>query len=339
VLVPAGQAVIGSVAGRAQLGRIFGLLGFVIALGPAVGPAVGGLLLEGTSWRALFWLNVPVGVAALLAARGLVPPGDCNADRSLDWRGLLLLGTGLPALLFGAAEISSAGPSAPALVACGGGALLVAACVLTSRYAASPLIDLRLLRHRAFASATATAGLTGANLYGGLLLLPLYLQLVAGHGTAATGMLLLAMGLGTAVALPVAGTLTDRFGAGVVSLAGAVLLASTTVPFLLPGTLAMSALLPALVIRGVALAWAQMPAVTAAYAAAGPEQAGDAATVVNIVQRVGGALGAIGLVVVLGQTGGDGAYRVTFGVLTVVSLLIIVMAALLRRSTNSRPAS
>jgi MFS family permease len=98
LMVPAGQAMIGSTAGPRQLGRLMGTLGLVVVLGPAVGPALGGLLLELTSWRWLFWINVPIGVAALLAARGLVLTGSRAAGRVLDRRGLAPLGIGLPLL-------------------------------------------------------------------------------------------------------------------------------------------------------------------------------------------------------------------------------------------------
>ncbi|GAA3726284.1 putative MFS family arabinose efflux permease [Spinactinospora alkalitolerans] len=211
MLVPAGQAVIGAIAGPGQLGRIMGALGVVVSLGPAVGPAVGGLLL-----------------------------------------------------------------------------------------------------------------------------LPLYLQLAADRDGAQTGLLLLTMGLGSAGALYVGGALTDRHGAGPVVLVGAGLLVATTVPFLfLSGTPATPVLVALLVARGVGTAWAQTPAMTAAYASVTAERIGDATTLVNIVQRVGGAIGAAGLAAVLAQTGGTGpgAYTWAFAALTAVSALIPVSATgMLRRS-------
>jgi EmrB/QacA subfamily drug resistance transporter len=343
LMVPAGQAVIGSTAGPRQLGRLMGTLGLVVALGPALGPAVGGLLLEVASWRWLFWINVPIGVAALLAARGLVPAGSRDAGRALDRRGLALLGLGLPLLLYGATAIGAAGATAITVLAVVAGAALASGFVLSALRADDPLIDLRLLRRKTFAAATATAGLTGANMYGGLLLLPLYLQLAAGRDIAETGLLLLAMGLGSAVALPVAGALTDRHGAGPVTLAGAGLRVVTTVPFLLPGaflspgTLSTTALVLVLVARGTAMALAQMPAMTAAYASVAAGEMGDAATLVNIVQRLGGAIGAVGVVVTLARTGGGAsAYGWAFALLAAVSILTLVSAAILRRQTCTR---
>ncbi|MEU4804543.1 DHA2 family efflux MFS transporter permease subunit [Actinosynnema sp. NPDC023587] len=331
LMVPAGQAVIGSIAGRDQLGRLFGVLGLVLALGPAVGPAAGGLLLQVASWRWLFWLTVPIGLATLVLARGLVPGGEKDPDRALDRRGLALLGVGLPLALYAATDLGAGGFTAAAVVAVGVGVVLIAVFAVGAVRTASPLIDLRLLGVRGFAAATLTTGFTGAATYAGLLVLPLYLHLGLGWDSVATGTALLAMGLGTAVALYVGGVLTDRRGPGPVAVAGAVLLVVSTAPFTLPGRLPDPVLIAVLVIRGVGLAWAQMPATTAAYAVVDPGRIGDATALVNIVQRVGGALGVAGLVVVL--THAAGGYVPAFAVLTGLAVPAVVTSALLWRAT------
>jgi EmrB/QacA subfamily drug resistance transporter len=339
LMIPAGQAVIGSTASRDQLGRLFGVLGLVISLGPAVGPAVGGQLLEVASWRWLFWINIPFGIAALVAARGLVPGGATSADRSLDRKGLVFLGIGLPVLLYGATDIGANGTTALPVLAIVVGTALTAAFVFTALRVRHPLVELRLLQRGTFAAATVTTGLTGANMFAGLLLLPLYLHLVEGRDIAQTGWLLLAMGLGSAAALYLGGKMTDRYGAGPVTVIGAGLLVVTTIPFLFPDMLSLSSLVLMLVVRGVGLAFAQMPATTAAYGSVSIEQMGDAVTLVNIVQRVGGALGAAGVVIVLTHTGGidsPHAYVWAFGSLAVISALTLVSAAILRRHTHTR---
>ncbi|PWK84609.1 EmrB/QacA subfamily drug resistance transporter [Lentzea atacamensis] len=331
VMVPAGQAVIGSIAGPGQLGRLFGVLGLVLGVGPAVGPVVGGLLLQAVSWRWLFWLNVPIGVAALLAARRLVPGGIRDARRALDVYGLVMLGVGLPLALYGATDIGTRGATVMAAAVVVAGLLLTAAFAVRALRVGTPLIDLRLLRTRAFAAATVTTGFTGAAMYGGLLVLPLYLQLQLGWDSAETGAALLAIGAGSAVALYIGGVLTDRCGAGLVTVMGAVLLVTSTVLFLMPVSVPSPVLLAILVVRGAGLAWAQMPATTAAYAAASTDRIGDASTLVNIVQRVCGALGAAGLVVVLSQTAGEHAYVWAFAVLTVLALSTVASAMILWR--------
>ncbi|BES70553.1 MDR family MFS transporter [Marinobacter nanhaiticus D15-8W] len=337
LMVPAGQAVIGAVAGSRQLGRIMGFLGLVIALGPAIGPAAGGFLLDVASWRWLFWINVPFGIAALLMAIRLVPEGREDPERILDIAGLLMLSLGLPLLLYGATEIGAAGLGSMAIVAGTLGAFLVGSFVLRTMNARHPLIHLHLLGMRRFAAATVITGFTGANMYGGLLLLPLYLQIVVGLEPGATGIWLLVMGLGSAVALPVAGSLADRLGAGPVSLTGAGLLLVSTIPFLFPTALSDGVLAAALLARGAGLALAQMPAVAAAYSVAHTDEMGDATTLVNIVQRVGGAIGAVAVVIVLQQVNilsTTESYICAFAALGLLSLMTLATAMVLQRQSH-----
>ena len=171
-------------------------------------------------------------------------------------------------------------------------------------------------------------------MYGGLLLLPLYLQLTAGQDVLETGFMLLAMGLGTAVALYFGGMLTDYYSAGPVTIAGSLLLVITTIPFVFVSRFSITTLVVLLVVRGIGLALAQMPAYTAAYASVTNAQMGDAATVVNITQRIGGAIGAIGLVIILAQIGGrnsPAAYTWAFGMLTVFSVCSIATGMMLKK--------
>ncbi|MCH2556841.1 MAG: DHA2 family efflux MFS transporter permease subunit [Alcanivorax sp.] len=325
IMVPAGQAVIGATAKRHQLGRLMGTLGLVIALGPALGPGLGGALLEMTSWRGLFWLNVPVGLLALLAGRRLIPSGERDPRRTLDWPGLILLMLGLPAALYGATRLGTEKIDAPAITTLVVGLTLILVFTLSAtRKQRPPILDLRLLAIRRFRAASATCGLTGANLYAGLLLLPLYFQTGSGFDATTTGLLLLALGLGSALILPIAGALTDRHGPAAVSLAGVALLALTTLPFLATGTLPPNALAVLLILRGAGLALAQMPAMTGAYMVVSTRQMGDATTLVNIVQRIGGALGAITVVVVLTKTGDS--YQWAFAGLLVLALLNVLSA-------------
>lgn len=344
LMIPMGQAVIGAVAGPKQLGRLMGALGLVISLGPAVGPAFGGFVLDVGSWRWLFWINVPIGIAALVAARGLVPSGTADRERPLDLLGLMLLGLGLPLLLYGTAGVGSERATPATIVALVAGIVMATGFVVAARHTKHPLIDLSLFRRGTFAAATATAGLTGANMYGGLLLLPLYLLLIVGMDASQAGLMLLAMGLGSAAALYTGGKMTDRYGAGRVATTGSILLVLTTIPFLLPGILSTIALVVAFVARGVGIALAQMPAMTAAYASVTTEEVGDASTLVNIAQRVGGAVGAIVVVVVLAQAG-SGSDRAShaFMVLAIVSIATVVSAVILqhldRQSSRNAVAS
>lgn len=308
LMVPVGQALLSALADRRQLGRLMGTVGFAVALGPALGPGFGGMLIDALSWRWLFWINIPVGVLALIAARTMLPPDEASRESPLDGRGLVVMGFGLPLLLYGAAEIGASGLSSTALVAFALGMVLTAIFIRHARKSTEPLIDMRLLGRPGFTMAVVTAGLTGAAMYGGLLFFPLYSQDALQQTPTEAGLMLLVMGLGSALALPFAGALTDQRGPALICLAGSALLVIGTAPFLALPLLPVVGLAILLLLRGIGLALAQMPAMTAAYGAVEKNETGDAATLVNIGQRLGGALGAITVVIILEQgPPGDGA--------------------------------
>ncbi len=298
LMVPVGQAVLSEAADRQQLGRLMGTVGFAVALGPALGPALGGVLIDNLSWRWLFWINVPIGIIAAIAAKYVLPPDEVSCEDRLDTTGLILIGLGLPLVLYGSARIGASGATTPSIVILTFGAVLTIAFILHARRSIAPLIDIRVFHRAGFAAAVVTAGLTGAAMYGGLLLIPLFLQDNLHQSPTDAGLMLFMMGLGSAVVLPVAGNLADRYGALAVCLAGSIILLLSTTAFLWSSALSL-ALAPLLFARGGGLALAQMPAMTAAYAAVVKKETGDAATIINIAQRLGGALGAITTVIVL----------------------------------------
>lgn len=328
LMIPAGQAIVGRVAEPAQLGRLFGVIGLVVSLGPALGPAVGGALIEQFSWRWVFWLNLPVGVLALVAARGLVPAGRHHDDRQFRPFEFIYFSGGMALLLYGVIELGIARAGTLAMAALVAGLGLLAAFVARTRRATQPLIELRMLKSRYFVAAVATAGLAGADAYGGLLLIPIYLQLAGGHGAGQAGLFLLVMGLGAALAMPMAGLLADRFGGGRVAFIGGLLLVATTVSFQMP-SLSSQVLVLILALRGAAIAWLQIPSMTSAYEFSSNRDMGDAAALVNIAQRIGGAIGAAILAIAVARFGdGPDAASEAFG-MAFMLLAGISMAALL----------
>ncbi|MHC5653685.1 DHA2 family efflux MFS transporter permease subunit [Stappia sp. ICDLI1TA098] len=333
LMVPVGQTVLSVAADRQQLGRLMGTVGFAVALGPALGPGLGGVLIDNLSWRWLFWINVPVGIAAVAAAKYVLPPDEVSRTDRLDTPGLLLIGLGLPLLLYGSAGIGAMGITPSSILPLTFGIALTIAFIIHARRAISPLIDIRLFRRAGFAAAVVTASLTGAAMYGGLLLIPLFLQDSLHQSPTDAGLMLFLMGLGSAIVLPIAGNLTDRYGALMVCLFGSIILLLSTAAFLWSSILPL-ALISILFVRGGGLALAQMPAMTAAYAAVLKNETSDAATIINIAQRLGGALGAITTVIVLEQaaaTDNQHAYRWGFALLVAFAVASMVTSTLLKR--------
>jgi MFS family permease len=184
--------------------------------------------------------------------------------------------------------------------------LLTAVFVVHSLRSTHPLLNVRLYANRAFAAASATTFCLGATLFGAMILLPLYFQIVRDASVVETGLLLVPQSLGAAVAMPFAGRLTDRFGGGPIALAGVILTALTTLPFAFVDETTPYALIEAsLLLRGLGIGFAMMPAMSAAYAVLRPEQIADATPQLTVVQRVGGSIGTAVLAVAL-STGLEG---------------------------------
>ena len=183
----------------------------------------------------------------------------------------------------------------------GGVALLVAFVLHALRARGRALIDLSLFRDRAFAAASGTVFIFGVSLFGAMLILPLYYQVVRGESALSAGLLLAPQGMGAAIAMPIAGRLTDRLGAGrIVPFGVIVALIGTGVYTQLTATTSYWVLGIALWVRGVGLGMTMMPAMAAAYQTLDRAAVPRATSTINIIRTVGGSLGTAVLTVVLG---------------------------------------
>jgi len=305
LLVPTSMTVLAQAAGPSQLGRLMATSSVPAILAPGVGPVLGAVLLAQLSWHWMFLINVPIGLASLVVGVRTVPVRAADEDEAgqpLDIPALLLVVPGLPLLVYGithAAETRNlltpavAGPLALGLA-------LLAAFTRRCLTSPHPLVDLRLFSDRVYRAASVEVLFNGAALFGGLIVMPLYFQLLLTRDIIDTGLLLIAFSLGAAVTFPVAGRLTDRFGGPPVAVAGLLVTAASTLPFaVLPADPDLVLVEALQVIRGIGLALSGMPIVSTALATVRRHQIPDATTQVNALSRVGGALGSALFIVVL----------------------------------------
>ena len=303
MIMPVGMSVLAQTAGPHRLGRVMAVIGVPTLLGPIFGPVIGGLIVDNASWRWIFFVNIPIAILALgLAARLLhADAGRADAGR-LDWTGLLLLSPGLAGVVFGLSETEThGGLTAPiAWVPIVVGLVLVGLFVRHAAHADRPLIDVGLFRSTGFSAAAASTFLLAGALFGGMIVLPLYYQIDRGESALAAGLLMAPQGVGAALAMPFAGKLTDRIGGGRVALAGMILVTLSTIPFAsISATTSFGLLAPMLVLRGIGIGSAMMPAMAAAYATLRYADVPRATSALNVLQRVGGSLGTALLAVVL----------------------------------------
>ena len=302
MLMPAGMTILTQAAGPHRVGRVMAIIGVPMMLGPILGPVLGGWLVDDFSWRWIFFVNVPVGAAALTMSLRVLPRDVPDAAHRLDWLGLVLLSPGLAAIIYGLAETNSHGGfgSAQVLIPILAGAAALAAFVFHALRTSHALIDLRLFRNRTFSASSVTLILMVISVFGGMLLLPLYLQVVRGESALHTGLLLIPQGVGAMLAMPIAGRLTDQTGVGRIVPFG---LFTVGVSFLYLTQLGADTsywLLGAdLFIMGAGMGFTMMPTFSGAMQTLRRADISRASTTLNIQQQVGASIGTAVLSVLL----------------------------------------
>src|SRR4051794_31731428 len=304
MIMPIGQMILVRAAGPRNMARVMSAIGIPIILAPVFGPTLGGLLVEHAGWQWIFFVNLPIGIAAVFAALRLLPKeeGSPATAGRLDAQGLALVATGLVAITYGLAESGSAGSllAAQVIIPTLAGIALVAAFVIRALRIDNPLLDMRLYANKAFASASVTMFALGAALFGAMVLMPLYFQTVRGEDAVATGLLIAPQGIGAAFAMGLSSRFVERHGGGLVSLFGAGITILATIPFvLIDATTSYWLIGAAMIVRGFGIGMSMMPSMTAAYAVLRPDQINTATPQLNVLQRVGGSIGTAILAVVL----------------------------------------
>ena len=255
-------------AGGRASSNLIAMVSLPLALGPILGPVIGGIVLNWLSWRWLFFVNVPVIAIGLVLAWRLLPADrpDLDAPRSrLDGIGLGLLTPALAGILLGLANLSEeggldhAGVLVPLVVGVG---LLVAFCAWALRPGdRHPIIDIRLLRLRSLGTASGVLFTAGAAIYAGMFLLPLYYQQLRGETVLDAGLLLIPQGVGSLAARFLVAKLVARLGVRLVTVSSFLLTAVATVPFAFAGPHASLWVLgTVLAIRGFGIGFSARPA-------------------------------------------------------------------------------
>jgi EmrB/QacA subfamily drug resistance transporter len=343
MILPIGQLMLADAAGPRRMGRVMSVVFVPAMLAPILGPTLGGVIIQSMSWRWIFFVNVPIGLVATIAAIRTLPRAQPVAGDRLDVVGLALMITGLPLLTYGLAEIGQVGTiaSSRVIIPCTAGIALVIAFVLHALRARRPLLEMRLYRRPTFSTASIAMFCLSAALFGGMILLPLYWQTVRHYSVIDTGLLIAPQGLGAALAMPLIGRLTDRFGGGPLALFGVTMTTIATLPFALIGAhTSIPYLIGAMLVRGVGIGAAFMPAMTAAFASLERSELSDATPQLNVLQRIGGSIGTAVMAVIL-QRALDGAhtlsaaasaYGTAFWASTALSALAIIPCVLLLRA-------
>lgn len=293
ILTPIPNVVIMREFPANRQGRAIGIFGFGVVLAPAIGPVVGGVLVEHFGWRSIFFVVVPFCIAALELARRFLPvvSSFVTTPKPFDWTGLCLATFATLAVLNGLVDLQG-NRTIQGAILLGGGAACFAAFAFHQLRAPHPLLQMRLFAHRPFTMGAVVSFVYGIGLFGSTYLLPIYLQSALDFSPSKSGFVLLPAGLALAITMPVAGRLADKLRAsrlvagGLVLLGGSTALTATVTPatsvlvlmaWVVLGRIGMGLIMPSLSLgsmRGL-----------------GPVEIPQAASMSNFLRQLGGAVG------------------------------------------------
>ena len=306
IVTPLTLTILSAAVPPARRGMALGIWGGVSGLAVALGPVVGGAIVDGLSWQWIFWLNVPIGIALLPIAFMRLTESK-GANRALDLPGLGLASVGLFGIVWGLVRgnahgwtsLGVAGPIAAGIV-------LMGAFVLWERRTPEPMVPLRFFRNRAFSAANVTSLLMSFGMFGSIFLLAQFFQVVQGYTPLQAGIRTLPWTAMPIFVAPIAGLLSDRIGARPLLVAGMALMAGglAWMAIITTPTVPYADLVPAFVMAGVGMSLYFAPVANLVLSTVRRKEEGKASGVNNTIREVGGVFGVAVLASVFSAVGG-----------------------------------
>jgi EmrB/QacA subfamily drug resistance transporter len=294
LMMPGTLSIITDAFPAHERGKAMGTWAGVSALALAVGPVLGGFLTEHVSWRAIFYVNIPVAVGAIIATLFAVRESrDTSVGREVDYAGVAVLTVGLTSLVLALVEGNSWGWGSTEII----GLLLIAALALPAfvfveNRVKAPMVQFDLLSDRNFLAAVCVAMIISFGMLGVFFFLALYMQDILGYTPLQAGVRFLPSTLMIVGVAPVAGRLSDRFGPRWLIAIGLVIVAASLFSF---SRIAVDStyldLLPGFMLLGIGIAMTMSPMTSAAMNAVPVQKAGIASGVLSMFRMVGGSLG------------------------------------------------
>lgn len=284
-----------------------GIWGGVSGLGVALGPLIGGLIIEGWNWQSIFWINVPIGVAAIPLAFAVLANAR-GERRPLDLAGVALSGLGVLGLVYGIVRGNEAGwTSSEVLASLAAGAVLLVAFIVWESRTASPVLPLALFRDRSFSVANAVGLTFSFGMFGAIFLLVQFLQVVQGRTALEAGLMTTPWTIAPMFVAPIAGFIAPRVGTRALMVVGlgAQAAALLWMAAVLDVDVAFATLVPPFVLAGIGMGLVFAPMATAVLARMPERDHAKASGTNSTLREVGGALGIAVLTAVFTGAGGE----------------------------------
>jgi EmrB/QacA subfamily drug resistance transporter len=291
---PATLSIITATFEPRERGRAIGIWAGVSAMALAIGPLLGGLIVDNLNWNWIFFVNVPVGVVGIVVSQLVIRESrDTSHEQSIDIPGLVTSGLGLLALCYALIEGNKHGwTSAEIIGLFAASVVLIAAFVVLEMRQRLPMLDLSLFRIASFSGANTVALLVSLGMFGVFFYVSLYVQNILGYSPTKAGATFLPMTLLIIFIAPLAGNFSDKIGSRWLMGAGMTLLGVSLLLYLRVGVhSSYVSLLPQLLLGGVGMALTMSPMTSAAMASVPIDKAGVGSGVLNSFRQVGGSLG------------------------------------------------
>jgi EmrB/QacA subfamily drug resistance transporter len=308
IVTPLTLTILSAAVPAERRGLVLGAWGGISGLAVAIGPLVGGAVVQGISWQWIFWLNVPIGLAliplAALRLRETRGPND-----ALDLPGVGLASAGLSGIVWGLVRGNSVGWVSTEIVsALTAGLLVLALFVLWELRAAQPMLPLRFFRNRTFAAANVASLLMFFGMFGSIFLLAQFFQTVQGYSPLDAGLRILPWTAMPIFVAPLAGALSDRIGGRPLMATGLAMQAAglAWIAFVSTPTVAYGELVTPFILSGIGMALYFAPVANVVLSAVRPEEEGQASGANNAIRELGGVFGVAVLASVFAHYGGYG---------------------------------
>ena len=293
MIMPVMTSMVYRMVPRDRIGSAMGILGVAIIVAPALGPTVGGYLVQYVDWRLIFYINVPIGIFGFLAAERVLPVFKRHPVGPFDTIGFLASAGGLFTLLYALSQGQTLGWTSETIVLMlAGSAALLIFFVWWELLVEHPLLDVRVFRYGVFTWSNLLVIATTVALFSGVFYIPLFLQNIAGMGALETGLILMPSALMSGVMMPISGRLFDKIGPKPLAFVGlAVVAFATYLMHNLNVYTPTSTIVWWLIVRGLGMGLMMMPLQAAGLNAIPTRLVGQASAFSNIIQRVAGSFG------------------------------------------------
>lgn len=301
MIMPITIAMVTRFVPKEKFGTAMGIIGISLFMGPAIGPTLGGYLVQYVGWRWIFTINLPIGIIGILLAIFYMPKYPKKDAGRLDWGGAATSIIMLFCLLLALSKGSDWGwGSEPIILLFYISAVSLILFLIIELTTDNPLLDIRLFKIPTFTAANIMSSIVTIGLFAGIFYIPLFLQNIRGLGAMETGLLMLPAALVSGLMMPISGKLYDKVGPKPLAVLGLLACAYATYLFhQIDVNTPNITIISWMIFRSIGLSFAQMPAQSASVASVPQDKVGRASAMSNIIMRVASAFGIVVLTTVL----------------------------------------